>query len=110
MPITNVKLWEECVAANQEPYGKCCVDIARACMEILDKGEPFTASKLISEGELAIGESGITGFMAGCIAQMISECHSRGDEFRKDWNAPYVKEGQPDNGGTVNPAIVTIEL
>lgn len=50
--------------------------------------------------------------MAGCVAQMVSECHERGEEFRKQWNKDnQIKdEGDKanDSGGVLNPAIISI--
>jgi hypothetical protein len=107
--ITNKELWNDYVTKNTDPYGACCIKVASKAMEILDQGEAFEANKLISEAE---GSEGITGFMAGCVAQMISECHSRGEEFRKKWNTRHQigSEGDEANksGGILNPAILNI--
>ena len=105
--ITNEKSWKEYVNKNTDPYGKCCVDIAREAMKILDDGKEFDCHNLILTAEKVSGENGITGYMAGAIAQMISQCHSRGDEFRKKWNKGYgVEEDKP---GVVNPAILIMD-
>ena len=67
-------------------------------------------SALVNESEADdnIKAGGITGFMAGCIAQMITKCHSRGEEFKKKWNESYgVKD---EKKGAINPALVTINL
>jgi hypothetical protein len=115
MPITDEKLWNSWVKANKDPYGKCCVDVARHVMEILDK-EPgdFDCDKLIDRADREIKAGGITGFMAGCVASMVSKSHSRGEEFRKKWNiANQVgTEGEKANksGGVLNPALLTISL
>ena len=37
MPIEKTELWESWVKANDNPYGKACVDVARSAMEILDE-------------------------------------------------------------------------
>lgn len=120
--ITNEKDWNECVEKNKDAYGKACVDVARKAMEILDN-EPgdFDTHSLICRADEESGAGGITGFMAGCVAQMISRCHSRGDEFRQKWNNDNgiikTPEGKKDigakkaneSGGVINPAILTIE-
>ena len=105
--ITNEGAWQKWVESNaNDPYGKACVDVAREAMKILDEGNEFDCHNLISESEKKSGAGGITGFMAGCVAQMITQCHSRGEEFRKKWNKDYgVSEDKP---GIVNPAILTI--
>lgn len=115
--IKDKKIWKSWVKANKDPYGKCCVDVAREVMNLLDDGEhkEFNTNKIIIEAENSLieknkmkEEEGITGFMAGCIAQMISKCHSRGKEFKKKWNESYgVKD---DKKGAINPALVTISL
>lgn len=111
MPITNQDDWKEWVTSNTDPYGKTCVDVAREVMRMLDEPiylhTPIDTHKLICDADKNISAGGITGFMAGCVAQMVSKCHSRGEEFRKAWNKGYgVKE---DKGGVVNPAILTIK-
>jgi hypothetical protein len=116
MPITKVTDWNKWVEANQDPYGKCCVDVARHAMDILDeRGEVGDPHQLICDAEKRLPETeqGITGFMAGAAAQMISNCHSQGDEFRRAWNLKYQihDEGERANesGGILNPALMTIQ-
>lgn len=105
MPIANEQLWKEFEDANKDAYGKCCVDIAREVMSLLDFVEDFDPHSLISQAEKNVGESGITGFMAGAIAHMVFVCHSRGHEFKEKWNKQY----SPDpRDGVINPAIITI--
>ena len=103
--ITNKKKWNSYVKKNKDNYGKCCVDIARQVMKILDEEKDFDPHFLIRYAENDIGEEGITGFMAGAIATMVSQCHSRGKEFNEKWNKSYgIKE---EKKGTINPAILT---
>lgn len=106
MDLKDEKTWREYETKNTDPYGKQCVDVARNAMEILDKGDHFDAHQLICDADNGVG-GGITGFMAGCVAQMIIQCHVRGDEFKKKWNKYYGKEGAD---GVVNPAIITIDV
>ena len=115
--ITNKENWDKFVKSNNDPYGKACVDVARRVMELLDEDstplhEGYAPDRnaphgLICAADDDIKAGSITGFMAGCVAQMVSQCHSRGEEFRKVWNAPYKVED--DKGSVVNPAILTIE-
>jgi len=114
------KIWQSWVKANKDPYGKCCVDVAREVMKLLDDGkhEDFDPNKIITEAENKLierkemtEEEGITGFMAGCIAQMISKCHSRGEEFKKKWNESYaLNEEDKKRKNAINPALVTIKF
>ena len=110
MPIINQEYWDNQVKINDDPYGKCCVDIAREVMDLLDTSayKDFDCHKIICDAEKNVGEDGITGFMAGAIASMVSKCHSRGEEFRKKWNKDYGVEEDKTKGGIVNPAIMTI--
>lgn len=109
--IKDKKIWNSWEKANEkDSYGKCCVDVARETMRLLDdeKHKDFDPNKIICEADDNIKAGGITGFMAGCIAGMISKCHSRGEEFKKKWNESYGVKGERE--GAVNPALVTINI
>ena len=115
MPVTDVEALKRCEDANTDPYGKVCVDVARHAMDILDEREVLdNPHDLISEAQnrLPEAERGITGFQSGCIAEIISQCHSRGDEFRRAWNLcmQIRDEGERanDSGGILNPALLNI--
>jgi hypothetical protein len=113
MNLKNKPLWDDCVAKNSDPYGKCAIDVARRVMELMDEPGPVDAHGLIDKANDEL-DAGITGFMAGCVAKMASQCHARGDEFQASWNRHYgiePEEGNsdtPPRSGTVNPAILTI--
>lgn len=111
MPITEAKRWKDYVDKNSDSYGGACVYVARKVMEFLDENEvPIdkdNVSGLISKADDAAETGGLTMFMAGCVAQMVIGCHSRGAEFRKAWNACYGVEDENEKG-VVNPAILTI--
>ena len=47
---------------------------------------------------------GVTGFMYGAAASIISHVWKHGEEFRKCYNAKWNYSGE----GTVNPAVLTI--
>ena len=114
MPIIKQEDWNKHVEANKDdPYGKCCVDVARKVMEILDTDlVEFDPHTLICRADDVIDAGGITGFMAGCVASMVSQCHSRGDEFRRKWNldTQIGDEGERANekGGILNPALMNV--
>jgi hypothetical protein len=96
------KEWEEAVAKNQDGYGHAVVDVTVKACKYLDEG--LSCKKAEDKG---VKGSGITGFMAGCMAQWITYFHPRGEEFRKYWNKQFgIKE---DKKGVVNPAVVTVE-
>lgn len=117
MPIINVETWKSWVKANDDDYGKACVDTARQAMVILDEGpSDFDCHSLVCRAaDEALGkDAGITGFMSGMVAVMISKCHSRGEEFRHKWNidTQIRDEGERANeaGTVLNPALLTIDL
>lgn len=112
MNLKNSKKWNNYVNKNKDAYGKACVDVARCVMEILDENKPFSAHNIICRANKEV-QAGITGFMAGCVAQMVSECHTRGEEFRRLWNKDVGitdddAEKANESGGVINPAILTI--
>lgn len=110
MTIINEKLWKDWEEKNTDNYGKCCVDVARKVMEILDEEKEFDVHEIVCQADRDIDAGGITGFMAGCVAEMVSKCHSRGDEFRLAWNKDHgIDEGEA-KGGVINPALVTIDI
>ena len=110
MPISDQKKWDDVVKLNStDGYSKCCVDVAAEVMRLLDlpENEEFDCHDLINKADDNVKAGGITGFMAGAAASMVAQCHSRGEEFKLQWNRGY---GAPDDAkGTVNPALVTID-
>lgn len=111
--ITKQDDWDKWVESNQDDYGKACVDVAREVMRYLDEREgDFDCHAIITEADDNIKAGGITGFMAAAVAQMVSHCHSRGEEFRRKWNLDNQirNEGEKANesGGVLNPAILNI--
>lgn len=116
MPIKDAVGWKKYEDNNQDPYGKACIDVAREVMRKMDEdAAPITSAgthKLICDADKAINAGGITGFMAGCVASMVSQVHSRGEEFRRAWNRDNQigTEGDKanDSNGVLNPAILNI--
>ena len=113
MKLQNPDAWYRWERANTDPYGKACVDTARRVMEILDAGESFECHELICRADREVSAGGLTGYMAGAVAKMISECHVRGEEFRRRWNYENQigTEGDRANeteGAVLNPAILHV--
>jgi len=94
--MKNQEKWDLYVEKNKTDYGKMCVDVAKEVMSLLDKDktplhkgyypDPHTAHGLICIADKNIKVGSVSGFQAECIAQMIFDCHERGDEFRKNFN------------------------
>jgi len=112
MPISNQEKWQKYQDSNTDDYGEACVKVARRVMEILDEGDAFDPHDIICRADEETGVGGITGFMAGAMASMVSLCHSRGDEFRRKWNldTQIQTEGEKANesGGVLNPALMSM--
>lgn len=94
MPIIDQEKLDVWIKSNTDAYGGCCVAVAKEVMRMLDiENEPLikgyypvknTAHGMICRADDNIEAGGITGFMAGAVAQMVRQCHSRGEEF---WNS-----------------------
>jgi hypothetical protein len=114
--MKNIKDWKSWEIANTDPYGKACIDVARKVIELLEEDStPLhvgyypdinTPHGLICKADKDINAGGITGAMAGFVAQMVSHCSERGDEFKKIWNTPYNYEGDK----VINPAFLSVGI
>lgn len=112
--MKNKKDWNTWVKKNTDPYGKACVDVARQVMKLLDEDQTplhngyhpdiHTAHGLVCKADEDIKAGGISGSMGGCVAEMVTKCHERGEEFRKSHNGEKYK-----GKGVVNHALLTIE-
>lgn len=105
--IAKQERFRELEADNQDEYGKPCVDVARRAMELLDdRPGDIQAIKLVLDAMREIDES-LSGFQTGVVASVISECDSRGEEFKTAWNKE--ESGDPTEDGVNNPALMTID-
>jgi hypothetical protein len=97
------KDWAECAGANcMDPYSFGVVIGTCAVFEKLDAGST------VKESHDAMYGTGLSGFMAGCVASWVSKYHERGEEFNDFWNEQFGVPKEKANGGTVNPAILNI--
>lgn len=117
---------------NSEIWKIAVYQVAVRVMEILDEEPTLTIDPytLISRADKETGAGGITGFMSGAAAHIISVSHSRGEEFKRAWNRAHgVDDPEPIETdskneeraqkavgtkkepvkGVVNPAILTVE-
>lgn len=101
--VKNIKSredWDAFVKINDDGYSYVVVVAASRVMHSLDNGDDYKTAHDKMFG------MGMSGFQAGCVAQVVAKQHNRGDEFRKAWNKGW---GADDAKGTVNPALITIE-
>jgi len=113
MNLKNPEEWKRWVESNTDPYGSTCVKVGQRVMELLDKGEPIVSARdLVHQADREVG-NGITGFMAGAVAAMVSGCHERGEEFRQKWNTETQIQNEGDfanaSGGVLNPALMSVQ-
>lgn len=117
MRLKDESAWQEWCDNNTDGYGGACVKVAAKLMEIIDDDSveitKDTVHALVSRADDESKVGGITGFMAGAVASMVSQCHERGEEFRQAWNNEVAigDEGEKanDEGGVLNPALLNIE-
>jgi len=100
--------WQEAIANNSDPYGARVIryveDWGRLMQFKNDLG--YSISGCAEDTSTTADDDGITGFMYGAAASMLSHCWIHGEELRKWHNKEYgVSEDKP---GVVNPAVLTI--
>ena len=115
MKVSNQEAWDEWLAGNQDPYGK-------AVMEYAERWAGLMESRLAGGAELEdiakdtsheADTEGITGFMYGAAVSTLASCWEHGDALRRWHNldTQIGNEGEMANegGGTLNPALLTIQ-
>jgi hypothetical protein len=111
MKLKDEALWKTFEEVNSgDAYGKACVDVARRVMELIDDGREFETNGVVCQADNDVKTGGITGFMAGCVAEMVSRCHERGEEFRLKWNIDMaITPEDAERTGVINPALLVIK-
>lgn len=68
MKLKNQILWDEYVVKNQsDAYSKCCIDVARRVMEILDEGKEFKPHDIICRADDEIGTGVLQDLIYGWL-------------------------------------------
>jgi hypothetical protein len=115
MELKDEAAWKEYERTNTDPYGKGCVDYARAwagAMEArLTEGANLEdIADATSQAVNKRSEFGITGFMYGCAVSMLAQCWQHGEALRRWHNlkTQLGTEGERANesGGVLNPALL----
>jgi len=113
MNLKDKEGWKKAQANNTDPYGNCAIRVARRVMELLDDVKEVKAKDLVKQANKEL-DAGLSGFLAGAVAGMVSKFHKRGEEFRISWNqdVQITDEGDKanDSGGILNPALLTVKL
>ncbi len=95
-------------------YGKDIFEFATLWMETMEylMSEGYDLDEILFLAEETGYYLGISGFMYGCSAEVISHCWIHGEEFRKLYNLDKQihNEGEEANktGKVLNPAMIEI--
>jgi hypothetical protein len=95
---------------NNDGYGSAVVRYENRWADLME-AEMAAGKKLEDVAESAshtADSEGITGFMYGCAVQGLARFWAHGDALRKWHNAQHGVTEEKAQGGTVNPAILTI--
>ena len=114
MELSDAECWQKCVNANNDGYGSCCVRYAEKWARLMQvriaSGE--TVAECAEELSHIADDEGITGFMYGASVSMLAKCWKHGEELRR-WHNKETQIGSEgdtanDNGGVLNPALLSI--
>lgn len=114
MRIKDQANWDKYVTLNTDPYGKACVDYARAWADLMEQrmlaGAELEA--VAKETSHQADTDGITGFMYGAAVSMLAQVWEHGERLRRWHNLDiqFKDEGEKANasGGVLNPALLVI--
>lgn len=105
---TSMTDWENCKRLNSgESYSRAIIRYTILWvqyMEYLTKKYGMKMSEIWDRCSDLANVDGVTGFMYGAAASIISQVWQYGEEFRKCYNSKWNYSG----AGTVNPAMLTI--
>jgi hypothetical protein len=115
MQLKDEQAWNEWKEANTDPYGGACIKAADdwgTAMEPLIAEGMSIGDAANATIDKAIYEPGLTGFMYGAVASMLSRCWIHGEVFRR-WHNKDCQIGDEgdranESGGVLNPAILNI--
>ncbi len=85
MKIKNIEEWEKTVKANDDPYGSAAVRYAKNWANMMEEemNEGKELKDIAEEASHKADTEGITGFMYGCVVNILSQCWEHGEELRK---------------------------
>lgn len=107
--------WQKAVEVNKsDPYSNAVIVFAAKWARIME-GRMSAGETLAECADSACSladDDGITGFMYGAAVSTLAQVWIHGEELRRWHNRQYMTEEKAkladENGGTVNPAILTI--
>ena len=106
--VKETEIWETCKRVkSKDAYSKAVIRytiIWTQYMEYLIQKYGMKISEIWDRCSNLADVDGVTGFMYGAAASIISRVWQYGEEFRKYYNSKWNYSGP----GTVNPAVLTI--
>lgn len=107
------KKYQEWLDKNIDGYSRTCFVYAERWADLLeleyikaiDVPMKDIIEKYADDLSHKADEEGITGFMAGVAASILSQCWEYGKDLKLWWNKQW---GVENAEGTVNPAVMTI--
>lgn len=95
-----------------EAYGMECFYYAERWADLMEAGMEVNPdadfAELAKRTSHEADTDGLTGFMYGMAVGILSKCWVEGELLRRWHNGEYGVKPEDDNGGVVNPAILTI--
>ena len=116
MRLKDEPSWKDYVDANEDDYGRACVEYAERWANVMEERMAAGAKLEDVAGETSheADTEGITGFMYYAAVLMLSECWEHGEALRRWHNLRYQmqNEGERANeeGGVLDPAVVSIAV
>lgn len=117
---SNLKVWNEYVEKNTNPYGKAIIEYAEMWAKLMQKrmGDPDWVvsvnnfATMVDETSFEADIEGITGFMYSCAVGYLVECWFAGELLRQ-WHNKKNQIGTEgdeanDSGGLLNTALLNI--
>jgi len=109
MQIKNKEAWTDYKEKNTSFYGGGVINFAQRWADLMEVA--IESGKQLSDVAKQTSHDadtdGITGFMYGAAVKVLSDVWEHGEQLRKWHNADM---GAPDNGGVINPALMTITI
>lgn len=109
--------WQKALEANPDPYGRAVLVFAEQWANAMEReiaaGKRLEDVAASCEREASEAAGGITGFMYGAAVSTLAQVWAHGEALRRWHNGKYAGRGGEQanaNGGTINPAILTIKL
>lgn len=114
MKVKDQAEYDNWKAKNSDPYGACGFRYLEAWANLMEARIAAGAQvkDVAEETGHAADTEGVSGFMYGCAVSVLSQCWVHGEDLRR-WHNKETQIGTEgdranDEGGVLNPALLTI--